>query len=275
LVIEMKKLVLIGVGCALLLAVVPAFAVQPSYRGPLGNPEEPALRPYKWVWHGLKSFVYQTKESFVRGNMNTPVVGSVETLRGVRRGSFEMVESTYRGGVFAPLPPRNTHAYRELGMFNTYAESDWLLRNTSDFLFTWYLFPVLKVVDHYPVEDDVKVQIRLERAEEIRDARRASWQAREDARQQELLADIDELGLREEYLEEYVEELLEPEEITATAPQPRVRASREAARELALYESRVKRAQRRYVGERADYGGEHLGRGEGNLLRLGRMQVVE
>ena len=109
----MKRTVLLFAGMGIL-AMGAAFGVEAAYEGDLGNAEEPALRPYKWVWHGAKSLVYQTGKSFKEGNMKTPVLGTVETGRGLRRGAVELAESTYRGGVFAPVP-REKGAYKDLG----------------------------------------------------------------------------------------------------------------------------------------------------------------
>jgi len=224
------------IAVALLVAVggvcwsTPARAVEPAYVGHMGNPEEPALRPYKWMWHGVKSLVYQTGNSFVRGNMHFPVLGTAETGRGLRRGSFEMVESTYRGSVFA-IPPQEKGAYKELGSMNQYIEEDLLLRNSTDFAFTLYAYPALKYVDHYPLEDDEKVDIRLDRAKTIRQERLEAQEARRNTE---------------------------------------ARRAADARGEEVVPVSRVKRAQRNYIGERADYGSERRKDGRGNLLRLAR-----
>lgn len=209
----------------------PAQAVEPAYVGRMGNAEEPALRPYKWMLHGVKSLFYQTGNSFVRGNMHFPILGTAETGRGLRRGAFEVVESTYRGSVFA-IPPRGKGSYKELGSMNEYIEDDLLLRNTTDFAFSLYAYPAMKYVDHYPLEDDEKVDIRLDRAETIREERRAAQKARNETRSRQ-----------------------EAEAAGAEEVEP---------------ESDVKRAQRHYIGERADYGKDKRKEGRGNLLRLAR-----
>ncbi len=89
--------------------------------------EEPALRPAKAFIRGLGSVVYNTVGSFVRGNENFPVVGSVEAFRGLRRGSIELVEGTYRS--MAGSEPRRV---RELGPVNEYIEDDLFLHHASD-----------------------------------------------------------------------------------------------------------------------------------------------
>lgn len=157
--------------------------VEAAYTGPYGNPEEPALRPYKWFHHGGKSLVFHVFDRLKHGNLKTPVIGTVEVGRGVRRGVFALGESLYKGSVFAPPPGAN--AYRELGAVNTAVEEDWRTLNFSDFAFTWAAFPVMKVcVDHYPLVPEEKVQEHLERAREIREERREAFlQRRERAKE--------------------------------------------------------------------------------------------
>ena len=157
---------------AMILATGWACAVEPAYTGQLGNAEEPALRPVKWVWHGAKALVYQTKQSFCHGNMSTPIYGTVETCRGVRRGTVELVESTYKGSVHAIPPHGDKGACKRTQEANRVIEEDLLLRNVSDAAFSWHLYPALKVLDHAPVEDEETVQNRELQAKEIRDARK-------------------------------------------------------------------------------------------------------
>lgn len=203
------------------LVTTQAQALEPAYVGQFGYAEEPALRPYKWMLVGLRSFAWQTQDSFVRGNMNTPVLGSVEVFRGIRRGTFALGENTVNGLLYRPVPPKGY--YKVAGDANAYIERDLLLRNAADFasiaiVWKWYAWPLQKVVDHYPLEDDEKVQIRLERARIIRADRKAAEEARN--------------------------------------PLPD--------------ESRVLRAQRSYIGARAEYGATRKNRYDGNLLRLAR-----
>lgn len=212
----MKKLSRIALATALLAAPM-SFAVEPAYKGPLGNNEEPALRPYKWFYQGFKSLFYHTGDQFVEGNLHAPVVGSVQGLRGVRRGTVSLGESMYRGAVYAPVPPREH--YKSLGAANTALESDMFTRNSSDFLFSWYFFPVMKAVDNNPPEGDIKVGIRQKEAKETRIARTEAAKAREKS-------------------------------------DPR--------------ESKMEKAQRDYIGARADYGTPKTKMGRGNLMKLGR-----
>jgi len=228
---NMRYFLIAAVACAGLAGFqAGAQTVGPAYEGRMGNAEEPALRPYKWMWHGVKSLFYQTGNSFVRGNMHFPVLGTAETGRGLRRGTVEVVESTYRGAVFA-IPPQEEKAYKTLGTTNEFIEEDLLLRNVTDFAFTLYAYPALKYVDHYPLEDDEKVDIRLDRAKTIREERKAAQQARRETEE---------------------------------------RRRAEAAGTEVEPESDVKRAQRRYIGDRADYGRDKRQEGRGNLLRLAR-----
>lgn len=150
-----------------------------NYRGPLGNEEEPALRPYKWLYQGVKSLFWHTGDQFVEGNLHAPVVGSVQGFRGLRRGTVNLGESTYRGLVYAPVPQRDH--YKSLGAANVAIEDDMFLRNSSDFLFSWYFFPVMKAVDNNPIEGDVKVGIRQKEAKETRLARNEAAKARKQA----------------------------------------------------------------------------------------------
>lgn len=199
------------------LAAPGAMAVEPAYQGQFGNNEEPALRPYKWLYRGVKSLVYHTKDQFVEGNMHTPFAGSVQGLRGLRRGTVELGESMYHGGVYAPVPPKDS--YKQLSAANTHIENDLFLRNTSDFLFSWYFFPAQKVVDYYPLEGDTKVELRRKEARETRAMREEASSMRSPADPQE---------------------------------------------------DRVKRAQRGYIGDRADYGTKKTSMGYGNLMKLAR-----
>lgn len=192
-----------------------ADVVQPTYTGEYGNPEEPALRPYKWMVRGVKALFYQTGKGFADGNMATPVLGTVNTGRGLRKGTAEALESTWKGSMFAPVP--EDRDYKELRNANIRIEDDPFWRNATDAAFTWYLYPVLKFNDHYPVENEEKVLIRKQRAKVIRAERRAAWDAR----------------------------------IEGTQP-----------------ESKVRRAQIHYVGERATYDLDKKQDYKGNILKL-------
>ncbi|MBI2431948.1 MAG: hypothetical protein HYV26_03670 [Candidatus Hydrogenedentes bacterium] len=181
-----QRVVWIALAVGLLAGV--AGALEPEYTGQFGYAEEPALRPYKWFWVGVKSFGYQTKMGFVRGNMNFPVVGSIETVRGIRKGAIDLGENTWNGILYRSVPPKGYHKIQ--GDANNYIESDMLLRNASDFIASalvlrWYYWPVQKLVDYAPLESDEKVQIRLEQAEEVRQARRKAEAIRQEQRKLE------------------------------------------------------------------------------------------
>lgn len=119
---KMKRVV----GCAVLALMVSglAGAIEPAYRDQFGNPEEPALRPYKWFWRGLKALVYQTGKGFVDGNQDYPIIGTVYTFRGFRRGVVELERSMWlgmQGSNNRTWPQSN---YKETGPQNAFIESD-------------------------------------------------------------------------------------------------------------------------------------------------------
>lgn len=152
-------------------ALTAAAAVKPAYVGVYGNPEEPALRPYKWMLRGFRAFWYQTGTHFRDGNLHTPVIGSTHALRGVRMGTFEMLQSTFKGAVFAPVPPRGD--YKKLHSLNTRVNESEGLDEISDLAFSWFLYPVIKFVDKHPAYDDAEVEAMKAHHAEVREARRA------------------------------------------------------------------------------------------------------
>ena len=156
-----------------------AYAVGPAYFGPMGNPEEPAVRPYKWAWRGLKALGHQSVQAFEKGNLKTPMLGSIETLRGARKGAVELGESTFRG-LMGTVPPPKGH-YKGLGRVNTVIDDDLLLRNVADGFTT--IYPAQKVIDHYPVQDEDTQLAIEEKARAVRQARKEA--ARERARARE------------------------------------------------------------------------------------------
>lgn len=131
------SLILIGSGWA--------AAVPPAYDGPLGNPEEPALRPYKWMWRGFKALVYQTANHAKEGNLKTPILGTAETFRGFRKGIVEFDESMFRGMVGAVPPQAGIDEYRydRLMKANQYIDNDVLLRNVADYVATAYAVGIM------------------------------------------------------------------------------------------------------------------------------------
>ncbi len=171
-----------------------ARAVEPAYVGPLGNPEEPALRPYKWLWQGVKAFFYHPVVALDAGNRRTPLLGTADVAVGVRRGSIELGENVFRGINFAAPPPRDR--YKGLGRANTVIEEDLLLRNVADWAFATYLGSVIatshgwshfhpdgikvgaaifltqKFVECHPAYNEDETQAMERRAKEIRAARK-------------------------------------------------------------------------------------------------------
>ncbi|HNR32297.1 MAG TPA: hypothetical protein PKI11_15505, partial [Candidatus Hydrogenedentes bacterium] len=116
--------------CAVMLCGVFAYGVEPAYRGQFGNPEEPALRPIKWLWHGTKSLVWHSS-SYIRGGELKGVYPTVrENVRGVRRGSVALGESCYRGAIGARLPEKR--AYRDPGHWNAALEAEFALRRDKE-----------------------------------------------------------------------------------------------------------------------------------------------
>ncbi len=93
----------------LLLAVVCACvaeAVPPTYTGQFGNPEEPALRPLKWTWVGVKSLVQSTKDGLASGVQKDPASMAAEGALGSVKGTGSLATSVGKGIVGAPLPPK-------------------------------------------------------------------------------------------------------------------------------------------------------------------------
>lgn len=170
-------------------------ATPPAYEGPLGNPEEPALRPYKALWQGAKALVHRSSHCFVEGNLKTPVVGSVEVLRGVRQGAVDCLEYSYRG-MQGSVPPRGDE-YKQPGKANTVIEDDMLLRNASDLAVgigvmrigsqagcaadALGAYAVQKGVDRWPVQGDVERQAQRKQAKLVRESRKAAAQKRQPA----------------------------------------------------------------------------------------------
>ena len=111
-------------------------AIEPSHWGPYGNPEEPATRPFKAFWRGLKAINYQFKTTVYEGEDKAARVGGgVQVFRGVRRGLVELGAGTYMGmaGQY-PLPVEKTHPA------NVYIDSDRRLAALADLPSTAALF---------------------------------------------------------------------------------------------------------------------------------------
>lgn len=112
---------------ATVLALLMAGALSAQADFGFGNPEEPALRPYKGLWRGVKAFTYNVVKSLDVGNRKFPGLGVVELGRGVRYGTVELVSSTYKGMMGSR--PKPVKAYSRP---NEIIDSDPLLRNAAD-----------------------------------------------------------------------------------------------------------------------------------------------
>lgn len=127
----MKTMMKVLVFTALtLVCVSSSYAVPPAYNGPMGNAEEPALRPYKWLWRGVKALAYRPAKGFTEGNLKTPILGTLEVIKGVRQGVIEFDESVYRGLTGAIPPERGDH--KRLGSVNSFIELEPLLNALAD-----------------------------------------------------------------------------------------------------------------------------------------------
>jgi len=93
----------------LLVAVVCACAAQavpPAYSGQFGNAEEPALRPVKWTWLGVKSLVQSTKDGLASGVQKDPASMAGEGALGAVKGTGNLATDVGKGIVGAPLPQK-------------------------------------------------------------------------------------------------------------------------------------------------------------------------
>jgi hypothetical protein len=88
-----------------------AYSIEPSHYGKYGNPEEPAMRPYKALWRGLKAFKYQVNNTVKEGERKAGTTGGqIQFFRGVRRGLVEIGASTYMGMAGSyPTPVEELH----------------------------------------------------------------------------------------------------------------------------------------------------------------------
>lgn len=103
-----------------------ANAVPPAYEGHLGNPEEPALRPVKWVLHGVTSLVGGTHAGAREGIDRSPACAAALGAKGAAVGTGTLVRSTGKGLVHAPLPvkrPRNAMSYEEAALHSIEAQT--------------------------------------------------------------------------------------------------------------------------------------------------------
>ena len=147
--------------------------------------EEPALRPYKAVFRGVRALVFHTVKGLADGNEKWPGIGSVEIFRGFRVGMVELTNSTYKGMAGSKMPD-----YKVTTKPNKVIEKDIVLRNAADGLTAGFVFAGAgagvadaakagtaifagqKIVDRSPVDPK-----RKERADE-RKSRRKEAQER-------------------------------------------------------------------------------------------------
>lgn len=148
-----------------------SYAVPPAYCGKLGNPEEPALRPWKGMYQGVRALLNRQHEAFREGNAKLPVVGSVEVFRGGRRGVLDCVEITGRS-VAGAVPPRGDE-FKKQGKLNTSIESNEDGAFLVDFVSCGVVFfPVLLAVDRHAEKYEMKVVERQAKPEQWRAQRK-------------------------------------------------------------------------------------------------------
>ena len=164
----MRRVVRVLLATALLWTGV-SFAVEPAYVGPMGNYEEPAMRPYKWVWHGFRSMHYQFVTALERGNAKTPGLGTIHGLQGLRRGTVELGESAFEGVIFAQPPAAGS--YRQTGTVNGIIDHDPFLRTVAD---CPAVSALCCLVDCYPYNTLDEQEKALDRAKALRQARKQS-----------------------------------------------------------------------------------------------------
>lgn len=214
------------------LLAAPAGAVEPAYRGPNGNLEEPALRPYVWLLRGTTALVYHTATSFAEGNLEYPIVGSVYTFRGLRRGLVEWESSLWRGMTHSN--PKNLH-YTELSNANIYIEQDLLLRNVADALVAVWAWGVIN--GSIPLRPELAWA-----ATDVPYVNGAAWKA----------GAVVFLGQKK-----------------LDQKDPLYRWTPPASEEASPLDIPVKEAQRRYIGDRADINNRKA-EGRGNYLKAVR-----
>ena len=199
--------------------------------------EEPALRPVKAVGRGFAAFWYQTVQALADGNERFPILGSIEVFRGMRYGLVEFAEHTTTG--MAHSHPRD---WRETGTANAVINDDILLRNAADFTTSAGIARVGGASLKNSVAFGSGVWAGQQLIEQSPD--NPDKDARLEARVQRA---------RESYLMQTGHRTLTVDE----------RA------QLREEEPEWRRAQRSYIGDRADEN-PRRDRGGGNLLRMGR-----
>lgn len=146
-----------------------AFAVPAAYTGKLGNDEEPALRPYKWVWHGVKSFFHHPVARMYEGNARYPLIGLTAVGTGITQGAIDLGESAAKGSVHA-IPPQ-AGEYKKLGTVNTYVANDIVLGPVMN-----APLAIFGAIENDPEAAQAREDAVLEKAAETRAARKAALQ---------------------------------------------------------------------------------------------------
>jgi hypothetical protein len=146
-----------------------AFAVPAAYTGKMGNDEEPALRPYKWLWHGVKSFFHHPGARAYEGNARYPVIGLTGAGTGVVQGTIDLGESAAKGSVHA-IPPQ-AGDYKNLGTANTYLANDIVFGPIVN-----APLAIAGAIENDPEAAQARQDAVLEKAAETRAARKAGRQ---------------------------------------------------------------------------------------------------
>jgi hypothetical protein len=216
--------------------IMPTAAAEDSDRD-WEKIEEPALRPVKAVGRGFAAFWYQTVQALAAGNERFPILGSVEIFRGFRHGLVEFTEHTATG--MAHSQPRD---WKQTGTVNTVINEDILLRNAADFATN----VAIARVPGNSMENSLLFGSSIWTAQKVLE--QSPDNPDKDARLENRVQ-----RARESYLMQVGHRTLTVED--------RGRLREE--------EPSWKRAQREYIGDRADVN-PRRDRGGGNLLRLGR-----
>lgn len=235
-----------------------AYGLQPVYEGQYGNPEEPALRPYKWMWRGLKAFVYQPARAFKEGNLRAPFLGTCQTFRGVRKGMVEFDESIFRGAMFSVPPQAGNpkHGYKRTLRANEIIDSDPVLRNTADFLATTTVTSIASgATSLSPTSTSFSKNFT---------GPAWAWKSELDAAGLALIN----FAAQKVVDHKPINDEAERNAIIAKHAENKQRKEMDRRAKIDLSESAVTRAQRSYVGHRIRIG--HKIKGGGNLLKLGR-----
>ena len=232
----MKHLLCATLAVALFAGIFPATAAANDSDRDWVKVEEPALRPVKAVGRGFAAFWYQTVQALARGNEKLPIFGSVEVFRGMRHGLVEFAEHTATGMTHSS----NARDWRTTGAANAVIDEDILLRNAADFLTA----TAVARVPGASIQDSATFGA-------------AVWAAQKGVDRSPVST------LEDDRLERRVQRARESYLMQVGHERTRVQAM------PAVEEPEWKRAQRSYIGDRADTNPRQDNAG-GNLLRLGR-----